>query len=571
MISTAWRRLRVERTAKLRPPAKTVWWVSLIPGPLQVHDRDGWLALTCWVEQTVAYVTPQGQPVTTKDAFPCGVAFPSPFGPAGAPRWRVQVEGSGFWLEAAPGQDSGDRLELEWELVFAPEIEPGPFSEPGAGGAVDGEFVTIWAERVQGRQRAQLVVPFTAPLPAPLLRVVARDDRVDATGCAVMGRAVLVRGAVTTTVKYEAAGGVMANHTFVASFAHLMETGREGRWAEVSGRVLAGSPLQVAGDGGHLTGWHAVELEAVVLDWGPMRVLTAKPGSSAGLGATIASVQRLAGVGEAVGMVELRGSLTPPADQLLGVERHASQASCQVLPGKVVVTALVHSHVRYAGIDGMERYARAQGQATLAVALPEAAPGMEAHCELLVSAGEERLEPGGEEVVDEVVLEAKVHALSTCSLPLITGVRGKEAGTGAALVRVAIPLPSARGTLLQHGLVELERPARQWVRGEVEAMGVSARALDGQVLCEGILAVNVYYVDCEGYEQFRGQAEPFGSLVPVPGCRAGMRARVVVLPELDPVPVGAGAGDLLALRVAAELLVEAWEVRELEIVTSGAG
>jgi hypothetical protein len=50
-----------------------------------------------------------------------------------------------------------------------------------------------------------------------------------------------------------------------------------------------------------------------------------------------------------------------------------------------------------------------------------------------------------------------------------------------------------------------------------------------------------------------------------------MRARVVVIPELDPVPAGTGAGDLLSLRVAAELQVEAWEVRELEVVTSGAG
>ena len=105
MIPTAWRRLRVERTAELRPPAKTVLWVNLIPGPLNVHERDGWLTLTAWVEQTVAYVTPQGQAVTRKDSFPGGVALPGRFAPAGPARWRAQVEASSFWLE--PGARAG--------------------------------------------------------------------------------------------------------------------------------------------------------------------------------------------------------------------------------------------------------------------------------------------------------------------------------------------------------------------------------------------------------------------------------------------------------------------------------
>lgn len=565
MIPTAWRRLRVERTAELRPPAKTVLWVNLIPGLLNVHERDGWLTLTAWVEQTVAYVTPQGQAVTRKDSFPCGVALPGRFTPAGPARWRVQVEGSSFWLEPGPGQEGGARLELEWELVFGPELEP-PASEPAAGGAVEGEFVTIWAECVQGRQRSRLVVPVTAVLPSPLLRLAARHDRVDGGECEVIGRAVLVRGAVTSTFEYEAPGGVMANHAHVESFAHLMETGQGGRAAEVSGRVLAGSPLRVDGDGSRVTGWHVVELEAVVLDQGPLRVLTAGPGGVSAVAGTVARVQRLAGAGRAVGMVELTGSLVPPGNQLLGVQRRVVLGSCQVLLGKVMVTGRVHSHFRYAGADGIQRYAQVQGQATLAVAIPEAAPGMEAHCALSVGSGQERLAPGGMEVVDEVVLEVAVHALSTCSLPLVTRTLGGASGTGSALVRVAIPVPTARGSLLQHCLVELERPVRQWVRGEVEAAGVSARALDGQVLCEGVLAINVYYVDYEGYEQYRGQAEPFCSMVVVPGCRAGMRARVRVLPELEPVPA---AGGLLTLRVAAELLVEAWEVRELEVVTAG--
>ncbi|MEW6523415.1 MAG: DUF3794 domain-containing protein [Bacillota bacterium] len=574
MIPTSWYRLRVERTAGLRPVAKDVLSVTAIPGPLHAQDGDGLLTLTCLVQQVIMYTTPQGQQVTRREAVPCGITLPWSHSPGWTQPWTAHVEKCGFWLERLPERDYGDRLEIELELVFTQPLAPYPAcpAPVQAGGSpVRAEFTAIWADRVVSRQKPHLRVPAALVPSRPLERVVRRHDRVEIVRAEVTDGGVLVQGVITTVLQYEAEGGVVVSDSCTADFVHLVETGADGSAAQVRGRVVPGSPVYVEGQGTRVEFWHVVELETVVLDRAFLEVLTGVSGRAVATGSTVVEARQVVGSGRAVGLVELACDLQPRAGQLVEIQRAATPAGAHVVPGKVVVSADVNSHVHYVDEQGVEHYAVARGRGTVTVAVPGATPGMEPVLSVSASEGEESLSAGRDWFADRAVLEATVSVLEPRQVRLITGVTGEGISFRTELLRMEMPVARGHAGLLQTCIMEFDRPPRQVVQAEVEADTVHAQALDGKVLCQGVLSVHVYYVDNEGNEQYRGQALPFYVMVDALGCRASMEARARVVPDQHPLRETEDAGETLTLKAAVDVVVEVSEVVEVPVITAVMG
>jgi len=205
-------------------------------------------------------------------------------------------------------------------------------------------------------------------------------------------------------------------------------------------------------------------------------------------------------------------------------------AEIAAVKGKVIdvdqveISGMICKHIYYVGRGGMIYYHAEEMPFVDVVMIAGAEPGMDmdVHVNAHILNVAHRFENG--ELYQRVDMEVFVKVTVPEQMPV------RVSPTGPLLKVDRVVSEQTTPTVVS-GETELEREAIKIVRIDAHLEDVSYETSEDQVVVEGIVHKDVYYVGCNNLQYRQVEKMPFSTVVPVPGAEAGMD--VMVEPRID--------------------------------------
>lgn len=205
-------------------------------------------------------------------------------------------------------------------------------------------------------------------------------------------------------------------------------------------------------------------------------------------------------------------------------------AEIAAVKGKVIddnqveISGLICKHIYYVGRGGMIHYHAEDMPFVDVVMITGAEPGMdmEVHVNAHILNVAHRFERG--ELYQRVDMEVFVKVTMPEQLSVVINPTGP-------LLKVDRVVSEQTTPTVVSGETELEREAIKIVRIDAHLEDVSYETAEDQVMVEGIVHKDVYYVGCNNLQYRQVEKMPFSTVIPVPGAEPGMD--VMIEPRIE--------------------------------------
>lgn len=216
-------------------------------------------------------------------------------------------------------------------------------------------------------------------------------------------------------------------------------------------------------------------------------------------------------IGENTGeaSVESRVVLHQRAKKIADIHAKLVDLSADVVDGQVMVQGILHKQVFFVGEDDRIRHQCEDVPFCVFVDVPGAQMGQNAHVQGSIAKITHSLE-NRTELVQRAILQFFVKVTEDCQLNVALDQKGP-------LVKAECVVGECTQAQPVENISDLERPAIKIRDIRVFVESVAAEPTDGQVLYQGTLVKNIFYIGTNDQEYFQEERVPFSGICDVPG------------------------------------------------------
>lgn len=257
------------------------------------------------------------------------------------------------------------------------------------------------------------------------------------------------------------------------------------------------------------------------------------------------------------------------AFKVIDVQATVSAVDTQMLSDALIINAVLFERIYYVAEDGLIHYQHAEINLERSVEIP-AKREMNGRADLRVRSVEFELSSDGCRLSQRIIIGVRVKTTRTMEMEVVTGLpEEEEVRVTREQVRVDTVVGRGTGSTQAEKTVRLPSHGGDTVKAIAAVEEVRAQVVQGQVMVEGIVHVQMFYT-CDGIAYHAEDEVGFHGLVPVDGAEPGMNALVEarvgeVAAEVSPADRAAG------IRVDLILDARVTEGRTLQVVTAVAG
>lgn len=216
-------------------------------------------------------------------------------------------------------------------------------------------------------------------------------------------------------------------------------------------------------------------------------------------------------IGENTGeaSLESRAILHQRARKIADIHARLVDLSADVVDGQVMVQGILHKQIFFVGEDDRIRHQCEDTPFCIFVEVPGAQMGQNAHVQGSIAKVTYSLERQIE-LVQRAILQFFVKVTEDCQLNVALDPKGP-------LVKAEQVIGEATQAQPVESVSDLERPAVKIRDIRVFVENVAAEPADGQVLFQGTLVQNIFYIGTNDQEYFQEERVPFSGIVDVAG------------------------------------------------------
>ncbi len=401
---------------------------------------------------------------------------------------------------------------------------------------------------VVGRASSSPEVQFTLPMRALKIKEIRAD--VQGITVEVIPDKVIVQGIVAKQVFFVGEDNIVHHFPEQVRFSTLIDVpgARPGMLVQVHPRIFNIVAI-LSPDGNQIFQKVILDIDVTVTDFVQIRVAEDPAGTP---------VITDAVVGEATRQVLEAGTvvLETPATKVTELRATPEITAVTVNPNEVLVSGNIAKQIFFVGTDGASRHEAVVASFSVLVQIPGALPGMNVQVHPEVRDAAFSLEPAGNAVAQEVLLDVFVKVTETGEVIL-------AAGEGPVIKTERI-VGQGSTEVMEEVTVTLSQPATS-VKGITAAVqDVRARPIEDKVILQGSIVKNVTFITAAGTEATESFTIPFIDFAEVPGAMPGLnvfvRAEVRAV-IFDP----AQTGTEIAQKIIVDLFVTVTETVEIPV------
>lgn len=480
---------------------------------------------------------------------------------------RASVEAVSYQLRLLPGRAVG--AEVSDEVVVALTWAPRPRRRTPRPEAWGARYRLLQVEQVVADRLEERLQESRVFFDVPAAKVIDVHTSPGELATEVVPGAVLVRGSLPQQVYYVAGDGLIhyACHQLALDLA--VEVPQAGAGMKARLLVRPGTAeLELAPEGLVLREKVPLRLEVKVTAQEELEVLTdLAPPPDVLLDRERVRVEQVVGRGHQRHMVEASLALSAPAGRVTGVATGSDPPRGQVLAGRVIVEGTLLAQAFYAGLDGVGYHQTLEEPFSCMVEVAGAAPGMVARVEARVEESHWDMATGGGTLGIRLVVAVAVTVTQVESVEVVTRLEGRGVGAVWRTLRLERLLGQGTAQVMVQKRASMVTRALKLVDVVSAVMDTEAEAIPDQVIVQGRVHQQVFFVDRHKVERHQTEELTFSSLVDLPGALPGMK--VQVHPRVKHVSYALGPdGASFAEQVVLELAVRVLDPAQLDVVTS---
>jgi hypothetical protein len=211
--------------------------------------------------------------------------------------------------------------------------------------------------------------------------------------------------------------------------------------------------------------------------------------------------------------IESRFVLPRRAKKVAEIQSRLVHLTAEVVDGQVMVSGTLHKQVFFVGEDHHVHHVPEDVPFTVFIECPGATFGHTAEVSGRIVKLSHSLE-FCQELVQRAVLQFLVRVTEDCQVNVLLDANGP-------LVKAECVVGEATKAITIENCAELDRPAKKIRDVQVALEDVVAEAADDQVMIQGTIVKNIFFISDDDAEFFQEERVPFTAIVEVPGAEPG--------------------------------------------------
>jgi hypothetical protein len=211
--------------------------------------------------------------------------------------------------------------------------------------------------------------------------------------------------------------------------------------------------------------------------------------------------------------IESRFVLPRRAKKIAEIQSRIVDLEAEVVDGQVLVSGTLHKQIFFVGEDHHVHHVAEDVPFSVFIECPGAEPGQEAQVTGRIVKLSHVLE-FTQELVQRSVLQFLVRVTEDCQVNVVLDPNGP-------LVKAECVVGETTKAATVENNTELDRPAKKIRDVQVALEDVVAEAADDQVLIQGTIVKNIFFISEDDVEFFQEERVPFTAIADVPGTEPG--------------------------------------------------
>lgn len=253
--------------------------------------------------------------------------------------------------------------------------------------------------------------------------------------------------------------------------------------------------------------------------------------------------------------VESRVMLPRRAKKIAEIQARVVDLTAEVVDGQVMVSGVLHKQIFFVGEDHKVHHLAEDVPFAVFVDCPGAVPGQLAEVTAKVAKLTHSLE-FADQLIQRVILQFLVRVTEDCQVNVVLDAAGP-------LVSAECVIGETTKAVTVENCVDLDRPAKKIRDIQVFLEEVVAEAATDQVLIQGLIVKNLFFISSEDVELFQEERVPFSAIVEVPGTEPG--DNVTVKAQILRVDKILSNGRQVRQRVVLSIFVKVTRTCELNV------
>jgi hypothetical protein len=211
--------------------------------------------------------------------------------------------------------------------------------------------------------------------------------------------------------------------------------------------------------------------------------------------------------------IESRFVLPRRAKKIVEIQARLVDVTAEVVDGQVLVSGVLHKQIFFVGEDCLVHHVPEDVPFSVFVECTGAVVGQEADVDAAIVRLTHSLE-WCQEVVQKAILQFVVRVTEECQVNVVLDPNGP-------LVKAECVVGEATKGVTVENVVELCKKAKKIREIQVFLDEVQAEATTDQVLFQGTIVKNLFFITEEDIEFFQEERVPFSGVVEIPGAEPG--------------------------------------------------
>jgi len=211
--------------------------------------------------------------------------------------------------------------------------------------------------------------------------------------------------------------------------------------------------------------------------------------------------------------IESRFKLPRRAKKIAEIQARIVDLEAEVIDGQVCISGIVHKQIFFVGEDHHVHHVPEDVPFTTFVDCPGAKAGDLAEVKAHIAKVSFQLE-WGHEVVQRVIVQFVVRVSEDCQVNVVLNPLGP-------LVKAECVIGETTKAVTVENCIDLDKRAKKIRDVQVMLEDVSAEATTDQVMFQGTIVKNIFYITEDDVEFFQEEKVPFSGIADVPGADAG--------------------------------------------------
>ncbi len=260
--------------------------------------------------------------------------------------------------------------------------------------------------------------------------------------------------------------------------------------------------------------------------------------------------------------IESRFKLPRRAKKIAEIQARIVDLAAEVIDGQVMVSGILHKQIFFVGEDHHVHHVPEDVPFTVFIDCPGAVAGQQAEVKATIAKLSHSLEWWCQEVVQRAILQFVVRVTEDCQVNVVLNPDGP-------LVKAECVIGETTKAVTVENCVDLERRAKKIRDVQVMLEEVTAEATTDQVMFQGTLVKNIFYISEDDVEFFQEERIPFSGIADVPGAEPG--DNVSLQAQILRVDKVLSNGVQLRQRVVLSLFVKVTRTCELNVAEDATG